>query len=186
MGFCGLAVVVVTLSLPMAGAPPMSAAEVGTLEDQLSVDAEDLDARARLLEFYFVTGDLGEWLRHEVWLVEHHPGSDLHRVAVGLKAEWVERLAGAWGKRPVAGPVLMVRVDPVYPAIGPGVRPGVRVSGVVKLRVGIEQTGRVRSLELISGHPLLVGAAMKAVGQWRYRPMVGDGAVVEVALAVRP
>jgi len=76
----------------------MSAAEVGTLEDQLTVDAEDLDARARLLEFYFVTGDLGEWLRHEVWLVEHHPGSDLHRVVAGLKAEWVERLALAWRK----------------------------------------------------------------------------------------
>ena len=176
-------VLLAALSLRIgAGAPPMSAAEVGTLEDQLTVDAEDLDARARLLEFYFVTGDLGEWLRHEVWLVEHHPGSDLHRVVAGLKAEWVERLAGAWRKNPASGAVLMARVDPVYPAMGPGVR----VSGEVKLRVGIERTGRVRSVELIGGHPLLVGAAIEAVKQWRYRPMVGGDAVVEVALTLRP
>jgi len=182
MDWCGLAVLVVALSLPRAGAPPMSAAEVGSLEDQLSIDAEDLDARARLLEFYFVTGDLGEWLRHEVWLIEHHADSDLHRVPVGLKAEWVERLAAAWRKTPAAGPVLMVRTNPRYPEKAREAR----VAGVVRLRLVIESAGRVSSAVPVSGHALLVKSAMDAVRQWRYRPMSRDGVEVEVELRLQP
>lgn len=86
------------LSLRMMAAPPMSASEVGSLEDRVVTDPEDLEARGRLLEHYWQAGDAGEWARHELWLVEHQPESDLHRVPAGLKAALIEKLSVAWRK----------------------------------------------------------------------------------------
>jgi periplasmic protein TonB len=33
---------------------------------------------------------------------------------------------------------------------------------------------------VLSGHPMLVNAALQAVSQWRYRPYVLNGEVIEV------
>ena len=41
-------------------------------------------------------------------------------------------------------------------------------------------SGTVQQLEVISGHPLLVQAALDAVKQWRYRPTTLNGEPVEV------
>jgi len=38
----------------------------------------------------------------------------------------------------------------------------------------------VEELEVISGHPLLVQAAMEAVRKWRYAPTTWNGQPVEV------
>jgi len=38
----------------------------------------------------------------------------------------------------------------------------------------------MKGLRLISGHPLLVPAAVEAVSQWRYRPYVLNGEAIEV------
>jgi periplasmic protein TonB len=65
---------------------------------------------------------------------------------------------------------------PVYPALARQAR----VSGIVEL-VGIVGTdGRIRQLQLVSGHPLLVAAALEAVRQWVYRPTYLNGDPVEV------
>ena len=42
------------------------------------------------------------------------------------------------------------------------------------------QDGSVESLEVLSGHPLLVRAAMDAVQQWKYKPTLLNGEPVEV------
>ncbi len=54
------------------------------------------------------------------------------------------------------------------------------VSGTVLLRAIIAVDGRVRNLELVSGHPMLAAAAMEAVAQWRYKPTRLNGRNVEV------
>ncbi|MFI5103977.1 MAG: energy transducer TonB [Terriglobales bacterium] len=71
---------------------------------------------------------------------------------------------------------LLSRVEPVYPRIA--VLTGVQ--GQVKLHAIIARDGTIQSLSAISGHPLLVRAALDAVGQWRYRPYILNGEAVEV------
>lgn len=71
---------------------------------------------------------------------------------------------------------LVNRVEPVYPRIA-------AISGIqgqVKLHAIIGRDGRIQSLNAISGHPLLLRAALDAVEQWRYRPYVLNGEAVEV------
>ena len=54
------------------------------------------------------------------------------------------------------------------------------VQGVVLFSAVIGADGSVRELKLISGHPLLVPAAMEAVKQWVYEPTRVNGEPVEV------
>ena len=44
--------------------------------------------------------------------------------------------------------------------------------------------GTIENLQVVSGHPLLVRAAIEAVRQWRYRPYVLNGEPVEVETQV--
>jgi periplasmic protein TonB len=44
----------------------------------------------------------------------------------------------------------------------------------------IDRQGRIENLQVLSGHPMLVEAAMKAVQQWRYRPYFLNEQPVEV------
>ncbi len=71
---------------------------------------------------------------------------------------------------------LIHRVIPAYPAIAKQAH----VSGIVQLMAMIGKDGRVRQLDVVSGHPLLVGAAVDAVRQWVYRPTLLNGDPVEV------
>jgi protein TonB len=48
------------------------------------------------------------------------------------------------------------------------------------LKALISPTGDVENLSLISGHPMLVQAAMDAVKQWKYRPYLLNGKAVTV------
>ena len=71
---------------------------------------------------------------------------------------------------------LVNRVEPVYPHVA--VLTGIQ--GEVKLHAIIARDGRVVSLNVISGHPVLARAAEEAVSQWRYRPYYLNGQAVEV------
>ena len=71
---------------------------------------------------------------------------------------------------------LINRVEPVYPHIAAVSN----IQGQVKLHAIIARDGSIQSLNAISGHPLLVRAAVEAVEQWRYRPYVLNGEAVEV------
>ena len=72
--------------------------------------------------------------------------------------------------------LLISRVEPRYPLLAIQTR----TQGEVVLAALISRDGRIENLHLISGHPLLVPAAMDAVRQWRYRPTVLNGQPVEV------
>ncbi|HMK29029.1 MAG TPA: energy transducer TonB, partial [Terriglobales bacterium] len=75
---------------------------------------------------------------------------------------------------------LIHRVQPIYPHLA---QMG-RVQGTVMLRAIISRAGTIENLQVISGHPLLVGAAMDAVRQWRYRPYLLNGEPVAVETQV--
>jgi protein TonB len=71
---------------------------------------------------------------------------------------------------------LLNRVQPMYPPLARQTR----ISGTVRLHAIIGKNGNVEQLEVMSGHPLLVQAALDAVRQWKYQPTTLNGDAVEV------
>ena len=71
---------------------------------------------------------------------------------------------------------LIRRVQPSYPALARAAR----IQGQVVLAAVISKAGTIENLRTITGHPLLVPAAVEAVSQWRYRPYILNGEVIEV------
>ena len=74
-------------------------------------------------------------------------------------------------------PVVLVRkVDPAYPPLAREAG----IQGTVRFRAFIGKDGHVRSVQLTSGHPLLVPAAKEAVLRWEYVPTLLNGSPVDV------
>lgn len=71
---------------------------------------------------------------------------------------------------------LIRKVQPGYPPMAKMVH----VQGQVVLVAIISKAGTIENLRVLSGHPLLVQAAIEAVGQWRYRPYILNDEAVEV------
>lgn len=69
---------------------------------------------------------------------------------------------------------------PNYPPLAKSAR----IQGTVVLEAVISKQGTVENLTVLSGHPLLVQAAMDAVKQWRYRPTLLNGEPVEVITTI--
>ena len=59
-----------------------------------------------------------------------------------------------------------------------------RIQGVVKLSAVIGRDGAIQQLDVISGHPLLVPAALEAVKQWVYEVTLLNGNPVEVVTQI--
>ncbi len=72
--------------------------------------------------------------------------------------------------------MLRAKVPPQYPPLARQAR----IQGIVVLAAVIGCDGAMQSLRVVSGHPLLVPAAIDAVKQWRYRPYLLNGSPVEV------
>lgn len=75
---------------------------------------------------------------------------------------------------------LVKKVEPVYPAAAKAAR----VGGTVELAVKIGKDGHVETVELRSGHPLLVNAAVDAVKQWVWSVPMERGVPTEVVTKV--
>jgi periplasmic protein TonB len=67
-------------------------------------------------------------------------------------------------------------VEPTYPPLARQAR----IQGTVVLAAVISKAGTIDNLRLVSGHPMLAGAAIDAVSQWRYRPYILNGDLIEV------
>lgn len=80
----------------------------------------------------------------------------------------------------VKPPQLLIYVKPVYPPLARQAR----IQGQVRIAAILARDGSVTSMQLVSGHPLLVQAALDAVRLWRYRPTLLNGQPVEVAMSV--
>lgn len=76
--------------------------------------------------------------------------------------------------------LLIHRVEPSYPALARTAR----VQGDVVLSAIIDINGQIQNLQLVSGHPMLVPAALVAVKQWRYKPYLLNGQPVEVETTI--
>lgn len=76
--------------------------------------------------------------------------------------------------------LLIKRVEPVYPPLAKAAR----VQGDVILSAIIDANGQITNLQLVSGHPMLVPAAISAVRQWRYKPYLLNGQPVEVETTI--
>ena len=75
---------------------------------------------------------------------------------------------------------LTSQARPAYPPLAKQAR----IQGVVHLFAVIGKDGGVKSLSVISGHPLLVQAAIDAVRQWTYETTLLNGQPVEVATQI--
>jgi protein TonB len=84
-----------------------------------------------------------------------------------------QKLRGSSG---VAAGMLIYQLKPAYPRLAAQAR----IQGTVVLQAVIAKDGTVHDLHVISGHPMLLPAAIEAVRQWRYRPYLLNNEPVEV------
>lgn len=75
---------------------------------------------------------------------------------------------------------LINKVEPLYPPLARSAR----IQGQVVLTAIISKDGTIEDLRVLSGHPLLIQAALDAVRQWRYKPYLLNGEPVEVETTV--
>lgn len=80
----------------------------------------------------------------------------------------------------VAGGNLIKKVPPHYPE---GAK-AARLEGTVRFDVVIDKQGNVTHIRVVEGDPLLVGAALDAVQDWKYKPYISQGEPVEVATTI--
>ena len=72
------------------------------------------------------------------------------------------------------------QVMPVYPPLAKQAR----ISGTVLLEGIISREGSIENLRVLSGHPLLIPAALDAVRQWLSHPTLLNGDPVEVVAPI--
>lgn len=71
----------------------------------------------------------------------------------------------------------VVRRTPNYPPLARQIR----LAGSVSVEVMLGLDGRVEAARAISGHPLLVSAAVEAAREWRFEPTLLNGSPVRVS-----
>lgn len=108
--------------------------------------------------------------------IPNHPASSAQAAAAPAKTP------SSTASHPGAGDILEVpedfaddqvvhRVHPVYPKQARGKK----LQGSVILQAIVDRQGKVNSLQLVSGDPILAQAAADAVKQWRYKPYSHNG-----------
>ena len=58
------------------------------------------------------------------------------------------------------------RVDPVYPDLAKKMH----IHGIVRIEAIVRANGAVKSTRVLGGNPVLVDAALDAVGKWKFEP----------------
>ena len=81
----------------------------------------------------------------------------------------------------VREPRALKMVPPIYPQLASRAR----VSGTVVLEATLTEEGTVEEIRVISGHPLLIEAAIACVKQWQYEPTLLNGIPVAVILTAK-
>lgn len=80
----------------------------------------------------------------------------------------------------VQAPALIHRVEPEYPPVAVAAK----VTGMVILEATVNEQGLVTDVKVLRSIILLDQAAIKAVKQWRYQPLILNGAPVPFILVV--
>jgi TonB family protein len=117
---------------------------------------------------------LKQWV-YEPLIIDGKPTKALFTVTVNfqLSEEDIERFAeGAVKvKDSIKPPKLIKVIEPVYP----GVARQAGVEGVVILEARTDINGRVKNVRILRSVPLLDQAAIDAVRQWVYEPLIING-----------
>jgi protein TonB len=71
-------------------------------------------------------------------------------------------------------------IDPEYPELARQAH----ISGTIVVDAVIDERGNVVQARVVSGHPLLIAAALRAVQQWKYEPTSLNGQPISVELQV--
>jgi protein TonB len=81
----------------------------------------------------------------------------------------------------IQAPALVSKVDPIYPEVAVSAR----IRGVVILEANVDRDGHVVDVKVLrTASRLLDNAAITAVRQWRYRPLVLNGSPEPFVLTV--
>jgi protein TonB len=113
-------------------------------------------------------------------------GGVLGGVLGGLKSAAPPPPIAAGPKAPVRvggivkPPRLLFGPAPDYPVLARQAR----LSGVVIIEAIIDETGDVKGMRVVSGHPLLIPAALSAVSKRKYEPTILDGEPTPIDLRV--
>jgi protein TonB len=81
----------------------------------------------------------------------------------------------------VREPQVAKLVPPVYPKLARQAR----VAGTVVLEAIVTAEGKVAEIKVVSGHPLLVQAAIDCVKQWEYEPTLLNGVPTPIILTAK-
>jgi len=108
------------------------------------------------------------------------PGGVVGGIVGGLPAEAppppnVVRVGGR-----IHPPKLVHKVEPIYPSLALEAR----LAMLVILEAQVDVNGQVKSARVLRGHPLFDEAALAAVRQWRYQPLLLNGTPTEFILTV--
>ena len=106
-----------------------------------------------------------------------HPESETPKANQPVAAVANQRVTLPSG---VSKNLLLTEVVPTYPPLARKAR----IHGEVVLDVDISKEGTVESMKAVSGHPMLIPAAIDAVKNWRYKPYLVDGKPVPVQTQV--
>jgi TonB family protein len=92
-------------------------------------------------------------------------------------------LCYGWQRIPAdqASSHLVKRVEPQYPQFAVTAH----IQGDVRIAITITETGAVSNPKPISGHPILIQAALGAVREWQYSPFLTDGKPTTVETVVK-
>lgn len=150
---------------PQATPPPTAFVAPIEVPDQIKLEAAALDLG--------VEGGVPGGVEGGV------PGGVLGGVVGGLPAQppppKVVRIGGQ-----LVAPKLVHRVEPTYPQIAVQAR----AQAIIILEAHVDTTGRVKEVTVLRGSPLFDEAAMEAVRQWRYQPLLLNGVPNEFLLTV--
>jgi protein TonB len=80
----------------------------------------------------------------------------------------------------IVAPKLIKEVRPVYPDLALMAR----VSAIVIMEARVDIHGNVKQVTVLRGHQLFDDAAVAAVKQWRYKPLLLNGVPTEFILTV--
>ena len=91
-------------------------------------------------------------------------------IALMTSIAWAQNAsAAANSERKVAS-----RVAPSYPELAKKMH----IHGIVRVEAVVKANGTVKSTRVLGGNPVLVDAAVEAVGKWKFEP--GQGETTEV------
>lgn len=107
------------------------------------------------------------------------PGGVVGGIVGGLPQEAPPPKVVRVGGQLVA-PKLVRTVEPVYPLLAVQAR----ASAIVIMEAQVDTRGFVKAVRVLRGHPLFDEAALEAVRQWRYKPLLLNGEPTEFILTV--